>query len=96
MIYELVTGIHPFAGKEEFEIRESLSNPNLFQLPKHCSSDLASFISRSLEIDPQKRASSIELIGHSWILKNISPQTSIRGWLEDISTNVIPLIKQKN
>ncbi|EAY08439.1 CAMK family protein kinase [Trichomonas vaginalis G3] len=82
--YILVTGSHPFKtnthsyNQSEYIIKESILQQ--IQIPSYISTSAHNFIQRSLEIEPTRRFSIDQCIGHLWISKQSKKMVKVSSF----------------
>ena len=92
VVLDLATGKNPYTGKSYIEMQQSFANEGSPFLPETYTEDMRDFVLNCLQVNPENRPSSLELLGHPWILKNISKKSSIKKWLSSVANDIIPLI----
>ena len=67
----MLLGYNPFQGISSQEILQKVKQGN-FALPKNISEEIFSFINAMLQLDPNKRLSTHDLLKHSFLVKNVN------------------------
>ena len=67
----MLLGYNPFHGISSQEILQKVKQGN-FALPKNISEEIFSFINAMLQLDPNKRLSTHDLLKHSFLVKNVN------------------------
>ena len=71
LTYELLVGIPPFAGPNSpnrEDMYERILKGAYSKIPSFVSDKAKDFITRCLEVDPEKRATAEELLEHEWLV----------------------------
>ena len=67
----MLLGYNPFQGISSQEILQKVKQGN-YALPKNISEEIFSFINGMLQLDPNKRLSTHDLLKHSFLVKNVN------------------------
>ena len=69
--YEVITGEHPYPGKDVYQIAVEMTNKKFPSLPPTAGSDIFELSANMLNFDPDKR-SEARIILNSWFIKDSS------------------------
>ena len=70
LCYEMMVGRMAFGGRHMEDLYKNIEKAN-YTLPLNLSKEAVSFINAMLQIDPEKRLSSADLLKHDFLAKNI-------------------------